>query len=116
MQPSTVNMTELGAQEWRDATFLCYGIDPPDLPKYCDRCNAQFSIGHVLDYKRGCLVTLRHNELREGVTDLAGKAFTPSHVHNDSLIYQGCAVKRTKSYPDRPSGITNTVDTPPEAT
>ena len=29
---STVNGTELGAQEWRDAAFLRYVIDPPDLP------------------------------------------------------------------------------------
>ena len=34
--PSTVNGTELGAQEWRDALFLRYGLDPPDLPKYCN--------------------------------------------------------------------------------
>ena len=32
VQPSTVNGTELGAQEWRDAAFLRYGIEPPDLP------------------------------------------------------------------------------------
>ena len=29
---STVNGIELGAQEWRYALFLQYGIDPPDLP------------------------------------------------------------------------------------
>ena len=34
--PSTVNGKELGAQEWRDALFMQYGLDPPDLPKYCD--------------------------------------------------------------------------------
>ena len=33
VQPSTVNGTELGAQEWRDAAFLSYGLEPPDLPK-----------------------------------------------------------------------------------
>ena len=27
VQPSTVNGTELGAQEWRDAAFLCYGLE-----------------------------------------------------------------------------------------
>ena len=31
--PSTVNRTELGAQEWRDAFFMRYGLEPPDLPK-----------------------------------------------------------------------------------
>ena len=92
VQPSTVNRTELGAQEWRDAAFLRYGLNPPDLPKNCDDCNARFSICHTLDCKRGGLVTARHNELRDGVADLASRAFTPSHVHNDPLIYQGCAV------------------------
>ena len=116
MQPSTVNWTELGAQEWQDDALLRYGLEPPDLPKYCNGYNAQFSICHALDCKRGGLVMVRHNELRDRVADLNGKTFTPSHVRNDPLIYQGCAVKRTKSKPARPSGITNTEDTPPEAT
>ena len=116
VQLSTVNGTELGAQGWRDAAYLRYGLEPPDLPKYCDGCNTRFSIYHALNCKRGGLVTARHNEICDGVADMAGKAFTPSHVHNDPLIYQGCAVKRTKAKPDRPSGSTNTVDTPPEAT
>ena len=29
VQPSTVNGTGLGAQEWRDAAFLHYGLEPP---------------------------------------------------------------------------------------
>ena len=33
VQPSTVNGTEIGEQEWLDALFLWYGLDPPDLPK-----------------------------------------------------------------------------------
>ena len=49
VQPSTENRTELGAQEWCDAAFLCYGLEPPDLPKHCDGCNAKFSICHALD-------------------------------------------------------------------
>ena len=40
VQPSTVNGTELGAQEWRDALFLWYGLEPPDLPTHCDGCQA----------------------------------------------------------------------------
>ena len=90
MQLSTVIGTELGAQEWRDAAFLRYVLEPPDLPKYCEGCNAQFLIYHALDCKRGVLVTARNNELRYGVADLSGKAFNPSHVRNNPLIYQGC--------------------------
>ena len=58
----------------------------------------------------------RHNELRDGVADLDGKAFTPSHVLNDSLIYQGCAMKRTKANTNGPSDTTDLNDTLPEAT
>ena len=32
VQPSKVNGTELGDQEWRDALFLRYGLYPPELP------------------------------------------------------------------------------------
>ena len=84
--PSTVNGTELEVQKWRDAFFLRYGLDPPDLPKYCDGYQARFLINHALDCKKGDLVTARHNVLRDEVADLAGKAFTPSHVSNDRLI------------------------------
>ena len=98
--PSTVNGKELGAQEWRNTLFWSYGLDPPDLPKYCDGCQAWFSISHALDCKKGGLFTVRHNKLRDGVADLAGKAFTPSQVRNDLLFYSGRAVRRTKAMPD----------------
>ena len=116
VQPSTVKGMDLVAQEWRDAAFLRYGLKPPDLPKYCDGCNARFLICYSLDCKRGGLVVARHNELCDGVADLAGKAFTPSHVRNDPLIYQCCAVKREKSKPSGPSETTDPDDTPPEVT
>ena len=56
-------------------------------------------ISHALDCKKGGLVTVCRNELRERVADLAGKAFTPSHVCNDPLIYSGRDVRRTKPTP-----------------
>ena len=42
VKPSTVNRTDLGDQEWRDALFLRYGLDPLDLPTYCDGCQAKY--------------------------------------------------------------------------
>ena len=66
--------------------------------------------------QEGGLVTARHNKLCDGVADLAVKAFTPSHVRDDPLIYQGCAMKRTKAKPDVPSDTKEPDDTPPEAT
>ena len=54
-----------------------------------------------------------HNELRDGVIDLTGKAFTPSHVHKDTLIFVGCSVKRTKAKPAEASGTTDWDGAPP---
>ena len=105
MLPSTVNGTELGAQEWRDALFLRYGLEPPDLPTHFDGCEERFTISHALDCKKGGLVIVRHNELRDGVADLAGKAFTPSHVRDNPLIYSGRAMSRTNPMP---AGSNNT--------
>ena len=109
---AAVNGTELGAQEWLDALFLRYGLDPPDLPRYCNGCNATFAICHALDCKWGGLVTARHKELRDGVMDLAGKYFTPSHVSNNSLIFAGCAMKMLKKNPARSKSTTVTEATP----
>ena len=53
VQPSTVNGTDMGAQEWRNALFLRYSLEPLDLPTYCDGCQAKFSISHALDCKKG---------------------------------------------------------------
>ena len=101
VHPSTVNGMKLGAQKWQDTTFLRYGRYPPDLPKYCDVCNAAFSICHALDCKRGYLVTARHNDLLDCVADLAGKSFTQTHVHNNPLILASCTMKGTKANTDR---------------
>ena len=106
-----------GAQEWRDALFLRYGRKPPDLPTRCDVFQAKLLISHALDYKKGGLVTVRHNELRDGVSDLAGKAFTPSHVRNDPLIYSGRSVKRTKAVTAGAGGTSKHAEVqPPEVT
>ena len=117
VQLSTFNGMELGAQEWIYALFLRYGLEPPDLPNYCDGYNAKLTICHALDCKRGGLVTARHNDFQDGVADPDGKAFTPSHVHNDPLIFIGCSMKRPKAKPAIYKTTTVPADTPPlEAT
>ena len=113
VQLSTVNGTVLGEHELRDLLFLRYGLETTDLPTYCDGCNTKFTICHALNCKRGGLVTARHNELRDGVADLAGKAFTLSHVRDNPLILVGRAVKRTKEMPAGDSGTTDQAESPP---
>ena len=99
MHLSTVNETNLGAYKWREAIFLWYGLEPPVLPTHFYGYHAKFTIIHAFDCKRGGLVTERHNDLRDGVADLIGKSFTPSHVRDDPLICSVCAVKSTKATP-----------------
>ena len=38
----------------------------------------------------------RHNELHDGVADLASKDFTPTHVRDDSKIFTGRSVRGGK--------------------
>ena len=42
-----------------------------------------------------------HNKLHNGVTNLFGKAFKPSHVRNNPLIYRGHAVWEVKDQPSK---------------
>ena len=85
------------AQEWSDALFLRYGLELPDLPTYCGSCNSKFTICHAPNCKRGGLITARHNELRDGVAGLSGKAFTPTHMHDDPRIFTGRAMRGGKA-------------------
>ena len=104
-------------QEWRDAIFLRYGLDPLDPPHYCDGCNANFSTCHNINCKWGGLVTACHNKLCDRVADLFSKAFTPSNVRNDPLVFSGCSMKRQKEKPARTKGTTVPNNAPPlEAT
>ena len=76
-------------QEWSDALFLFYGIDPPYLPPHCKDCNASFSILHALYCKKGGLIRAHRNELRDGVFGLSGKAFTLLYMGKTFLIHPG---------------------------
>ena len=55
---------------------------------------------------------VRHNELLDGVADLSRKAFTPSHVRNNPLIFEGCGVKRPQENLARSKATTVTSATP----
>ena len=90
----------MGVHEFQDSLFLWYGLDPQDLTKLCDGYNAALSICHALAFKKGGLVTERQNELRVRFTDLAGKTFIPTHVHDDPLIFSGRDVQSPKEQPD----------------
>jgi hypothetical protein len=99
--PSTVSRTDVSAQGFRDALSMRYAGDaPPDLPVRCDGCrNAPFTLQHALACKKGGLVLFRHNEIRDELVSLAGKALTPSAVRDELLIKSSRAKESEKDAP-----------------
>jgi hypothetical protein len=98
VMPSTVNGTELSAQEFCDKLLIRYVRQPPDLPVLCDGCGCQFSVGHALECKVGGLVILRHNEINHELADLSGKALAPSAIRDKPLIHPDShSFKQTQS-------------------
>ena len=100
LEPITVNRMYLGSQEWCNIVFICYGIDPPDLPHNYDVFGVGFSVTHALNCNKGGLVTAQHNELCNGVADLACKALTSTHVRYNPLITPGRAIGIFKTIND----------------
>jgi hypothetical protein len=102
VMPSTLNGTELSAQEFRDALLLRHARTPGDLPSHCDGCGAQFDVRHALKCKVGGLVILRHNEINEELCDLASKALAPSAVHVKPMIHSRRTAEETKAKEPKP--------------
>ena len=48
---------------------------PSNLPAKCDGCRANFTLQHALDCKKGGLVILRHNEIRDCIGELASQVW-----------------------------------------
>lgn len=63
---------DLSELEFRDALSIRYRRPLLKAPSHCDGCGAPFSLTHALDCKKGGMVTLRHNEIRDAFGDLAG--------------------------------------------
>jgi hypothetical protein len=93
--PSTINGTELSAQEFRDTLSMQYGEAPSNLPLRCDGCDAHFTLQHALGCRTGALVIFCHNEIKDKVVHIAIKAYSPTAVHNKPLI-QPCRVAVNK--------------------
>jgi hypothetical protein len=104
LAPSTVNGTELSAQEFRDHLFLRYDKRPPDLPSQCDGCLEKFDICHALQCKKGGLVIMRHNEIKDELCDLLSKALVPSAVRDEPRIHPCRPVEKTPA-PKEPDPV-----------
>jgi hypothetical protein len=100
--PSTLNGTELLAQEFRDALLPRHARTPGDLPSHCDGCGAKSDVRHALECKVGGLVILRHDKISEELCDLASKALAPSAICVEPMIHSRRTAEETKAKEPKP--------------
>uniref|UniRef100_A0A1X7UHG6 Uncharacterized protein n=1 Tax=Amphimedon queenslandica TaxID=400682 RepID=A0A1X7UHG6_AMPQE len=74
--PTTKDNFDLSCTEFRDAICLRYSKPLLELPPNCDGCSSEFTTSHALDCKKGGLVTLRHNEVRDLLCDMSSLAWS----------------------------------------
>ena len=59
----------LTKRQFLDGLCLRYGWTPTNLPSTC-ACGQQFNVEHALNCMRGGFISLRHNEIRDVLSDL----------------------------------------------
>ena len=67
---------DLSCNEFRDALCLRYAKPLLNLPQSCDGCSNICTTSHALDCKKGGLVTIRHNEIRDVLHDMSSLAWS----------------------------------------
>ena len=87
--PDRFDGTELSRDEWHDNLTIRYGMRPKGLPQRCDGCNAGFNVEHGLSCKKGGLVGIRHDDLRDEFVHLCGLALSQGRVNSEPTIFYG---------------------------
>ena len=83
-RPSQRDNFNLNKTEFRDAIAIRYCKPISNLPSTCDGCGDVFTLQHALSCKKGGLVSLRHNEIRDAVGDIASLLW--ANVHREPVI------------------------------
>jgi hypothetical protein len=88
VMPSAIAGTELPANEYRDSLHMCYVRDPVGLKLQCDGCGVKFNTRHAFSCRKGGLIIVRHNDIRDELCDMACRAFQPSGIRNEPKVHQ----------------------------
>ena len=87
--PNKLSGTCLSFDEFMDALRMRYGLKPLGLCNVCDACNSTFTVAHALSCKKGGLVSIRHNDVRDEAGALASHALQASKVTYEPMINNG---------------------------
>ena len=72
---------------------------PLGLCNVCDGCNAPFTIAHTLSCKKGGLVSIHYNDVRDEAGALAMHALQASKVTYEPMINNGRGPNEARQRP-----------------
>ena len=84
--PIAAENFDFSEMEFRDALSVRYNKNLNTSPTFCDCCHSPFTLRHALACKKGGLLTLRQNEIRDAVGDLASLVW--KDVQREPVIRQ----------------------------
>ncbi|KAL7476527.1 hypothetical protein ACHAW6_002426, partial [Cyclotella cf. meneghiniana] len=87
--PDKVSGTKLTKDKWLDNVTIRYGWRLTNLPDQCDGCGAGLMLEHGLSCKRGGLVGIHHDDVRDEWAHLCSIALTDLRVVIKPTIFYG---------------------------
>ena len=106
--PDRFSGTELTKEEWFDIIAIRYCNRPANLPDQCNGCGAGLTLEHGLSCKKGGLVGIRHDDVRDEWAHLCSIALTDSRVVTKPAIFYGNGTRASAT--NAANAATNTTD------
>ena len=87
--PDRFSGTKLTKDEWFNNVAIRYSRHPADLPDHCDGCGSGLTLEYGLSCKRGGLVGIRHDDVRNEWAHLCSIALTDLRIVIEPTIFYG---------------------------
>mmetsp|Transcript_37593 Transcript_37593/g.78738 ORF Transcript_37593/g.78738 Transcript_37593/m.78738 type:complete len:434 (+) Transcript_37593:218-1519(+) len=95
LPPCRIDGTTLSQEEWQDNARLRYGMRLTGLCSYCDGCGGGFTVEYALGCKKGGLMCMQHDDVRDEAGALAAMALTKSKVTYEPTFFCGRGIAAT---------------------